>query len=135
MARSVDAQPRSASPSQTRRMLLGGAALLVVALLLTFIVALQRIDAPPRSLASYIEGRLAQHDGLLGRSGVWFAHLLTELDRGKRRTPIPLAIRIGAQIEAPPSPAGAATNPVLVASVVEALHAIEHAQAGDVITL
>ena len=40
-------------------MLLGGAALLVVALLLAFIVALQRIDAPPRSLASYIEGRLA----------------------------------------------------------------------------
>ncbi len=127
--------PRPGSAPRNRRLLLGGSALLVVALLLTFTVALHRIDVPPRSLASYIERRVEQHYGLLGRSGLWLAHFLTALDRGKRETPIPLAIRIGAQIEAPPLPAIAAMNPVVVASVAEVRRAIEHAQAGDVITL
>ena len=135
MARPVGAPPRPRTPPLNRRVLFGGTALLAVALLLTFIVALLRIDVPPRTLATYIERRLAQHDGLLGRSGVWLAQFLTELDRGEKGAPIPLAIRIGAQIEAPPLPAVAVMNPVVVASAVETRRAIEHAQAGDAITL
>ena len=136
MASRASARQRPRHGALSRRVLIGGTVLLAVALLLlAFILALQRIDAPPRSLASYIESRLGPHGGLLGRSGVWFASLLTELDRGKSRTPIPLAIRIGAQAEALPLPAGVATNPVIVGSVEEVRRAIEHAQAGDAITL
>ena len=135
MALPASARPRQESAPLYRGVLLGGSALLAVALLLVFIVAFHRIDVPPRSLASYVERRLESHDGLLGRSGIWLAQVLTELDRGKRKTPIPLAIRIGAQPEAPPLPAVAAMNPVVVASATETRRAIERAQAGDVITL
>ena len=135
MARPIGAPRRKGFSRRNRLVLLGGSALLSLAMLLAVGVALQRFDVPPRSLASYIEHRLAQQNGLRGRTGVWLAHLLTELDRGKRPTPIPLAIRIGAQIEALPLPAVAAMNPVVVASAAETRRAIERAQAGDVITL
>jgi hypothetical protein len=114
--------------------LLDASGLVALAVLLAMALTLLRIDVPPRTLAGYLERRLEQHDGLPGRAGAWLARLLTAVDRGERAKPIPLAIRIGAQAESPPPPAGPAGNPVVVTSAREARRAIEHARAGDVIT-
>ena len=112
---------------------MAGLALVLAALLLA-IGALNAVDMPPRSLALYIERRLSHHDDLLRRPGGWLAHALLEVDRGDIHAPIPLAVRLGAQADAPPLPATGATNPVPVASAEEARHAIAGARPGDVIT-
>jgi parallel beta-helix repeat protein len=122
--------------SSHRRALFAGLALLLVALVAAFARAIVTIDAPPRSMAPYIERRLAGHHPLLVRSGAWLARFLTALDRGESRTPIRLSLRAGAQQEASPlPPPSAVANRVGVASPEQALRAIGRAQPGDVIIL
>lgn len=114
-----------------RRWLLGlfGLAALSGALLS---YALETINVPPRRLPEYIVHRASGHNPTIVATGAWLADTLMAQDRGVPRSMPPLRLRLGAQPEAVTPTA--AQRQVAVASISQALQAIDHAQPGDVIT-
>jgi hypothetical protein len=92
---------------------------------------LQSEGVTPRALAPYILKRTAGHNSLIEATGRTVSSTLLALDRGQAASYVPPALRIGAQPDSPPAPAG---RERLVASIDEARRALADAAPGDVIT-
>jgi len=95
-----------------------------------------QLGVPPRSLAPYLERRLAQHGPIFASGGQWLATRLTELDRGRDDRRERPALRIGAGARAEATPGAPASGRMIgVATTVQLRAAIADAQAGDTVTL
>ena len=92
---------------------------------------LQSEGVTPRALAPYILKRTAGHNSLVEGAGRTVASTLLALDRGQTGPYVPPALRIGAQPDGAPTPAG---RERLVASIEEARRAMADAAPGDIIT-
>jgi parallel beta-helix repeat protein len=92
---------------------------------------LQSEGVTPRALAPYILKRTGGHNSLIEGAGRALSSTLLALDRGQVTPYVPPALRIGAQPESAPAPAG---RERLVASIEEARRALADAAPGDVIT-
>jgi parallel beta-helix repeat protein len=104
-------------------------ALVVLVALGGIVAAVERIDTPPRRLAPWVERRAAGHRTIIQRTGHEIARALVALDRGRETFHDPMPV--------PAPDAAMASQPrrqVIVGSTTEALHAIDDAQPGDVIT-
>lgn len=92
---------------------------------------LQSEGVTPRALAPYILKRTGGHNSLIEAAGRTVASTLSALDRGQVEAYVPPALRIGAQPDGAPAPAG---RERLVASIDEARRALADAAPGDIIT-
>jgi hypothetical protein len=92
---------------------------------------LQSEGVTPRALAPYILKRTGGHNSLIEGAGRAVSSTLLALDRGQVAPYVPPALRIGAQPQAVPAPAG---RERLVGSLEEARRAMADAAPGDVIT-
>jgi Right handed beta helix region len=127
----------TATPRTTKRTVaIVLAAIGFVAGLSGLALAIEYFELPPRSIASYLERRLAGHASLVSDAGRKVAKLLMALDRGP--APVlsaPATLRNTPAALPPVSNAPAAGDAiVLVASAEEALAAIQAAKPGEHIT-
>jgi parallel beta-helix repeat protein len=104
-------------------------ALVVVAVVGGAIATVERIDTPPRRLATWVERRAAGHRSDVQRIGSAIASALVALDRGRLSFHDPMPIP-ALDAPAPAQP----KRKVIVGTTSDALDAIEHAEPGDAIT-
>ena len=112
-----------------KRLLATWPLLLVAAILVAVLVAIDRIDVAPRRLAPYVALRAAGHRPIVHDIGDGIRGVLEALDRGRQdfHRPMPIPAETPADQAAP-------RRSVIVGSTEEALHAIGDARPGDVIT-
>jgi hypothetical protein len=111
------------------------AALVVTAVFGALWIALDHENAPPRTLARYLERRAEGHGPAIENVGRFAAGVLLALDRGRTQRALPIAAPLAPDVRAMPStPEISPLRSVTVASAEEALRAIGDAKPGDAIT-
>lgn len=105
-------------------------AALVVAGGVAFCWAANRIGVAPRRLGPWLEQRSAGHDRAIVYAGGLAAQALRALDRGPHESQGPLPIPAAAPLSAP----SGSGRSITVATVAQAVQAIDAAQPGDTIT-
>ena len=104
-------------------------ALTVLVAVATLVAVVEKIDTPPRRLAPWVERRAEGHRSIVQGIGHQVGGALLALDRGRDTFHDPLPVPA---LDAPA--ASQSKRQVIVASATEALHAIDNAHPGDVIT-